>query len=104
MRATGVTPTIDVGLVRELQAGRVTPVPARIRLDGDAAVLADGTRLTPDVVIAATGYSTALEPVVGHHRCAGRRSGRRQGAEGPPPLTADSWPLDQVYTRCIPWV
>ena len=66
MRATGVTPTIDVGLVRELQAGRVTPVPALIRLDGDAAVLADGSRLRPDAVIAATGYSTALEPVVGH--------------------------------------
>jgi glycine/D-amino acid oxidase-like deaminating enzyme len=66
MRATGVTPTIDVGLVRELRAGRVTPVAALVRFDGDAAVLADGTRLTPDVVLAATGYSPALAPMVGH--------------------------------------
>ncbi|MDQ1662023.1 MAG: putative flavoprotein involved in transport [Blastococcus sp.] len=66
MRATGVTPTIDVGLVRELRAGRVTPVAALTRFEDDAAVLADGTRLTPDVVIAATGYSPALAPLVGH--------------------------------------
>ena len=29
-------------------------------------VLADQTRLQPDVVIAATGYTTGLEPLVGH--------------------------------------
>jgi cation diffusion facilitator CzcD-associated flavoprotein CzcO len=66
MRATGVTPTIDVGLIRELKAGRVTPVAALERFDGGTAVLADGTRLTPDAVIAATGYTTGLAPMVGH--------------------------------------
>ena len=66
MRATGVTPTIDVGLVAELRAGRVTPVAALTRFDGDEAVLADGTRLAPDAVIAATGYTTGLAPMVGH--------------------------------------
>lgn len=65
-RATGVTPTIDVGLVAALKAGLVTPVPALVRFDGDEAVLADGSRLRPDVVLAATGYRTALEPLVGH--------------------------------------
>jgi len=65
-RATGVTPTIDVGLIKELRAGRVTPVAAVEALDGNDVVLADGSRITPDAVIAATGYSTALEPVVGH--------------------------------------
>jgi putative flavoprotein involved in K+ transport len=66
-RATGTTPTIDVGLIEQLRAGRVTPVAALERFGDDgAAVLADGTRLRPDAVIAATGYSTALEPVVGH--------------------------------------
>jgi cation diffusion facilitator CzcD-associated flavoprotein CzcO len=65
-RATGVTPTIDVGLIKELRAGRVTPVAAVEALDGADVVLADGSRLSPDAVIAATGYSTALEPVVGH--------------------------------------
>jgi cation diffusion facilitator CzcD-associated flavoprotein CzcO len=65
-RATGVTPTIDVGLIEELRAGRVTPVAALERFEDGEVVLADGTRLRPDVVIAATGYSRALEPVVGH--------------------------------------
>jgi hypothetical protein len=65
MRATGVTPTIDVGLIAELRAGRVTPVAALTRFEGDEAVLADGTRLAPDAVIAATGYTTGLAPMVG---------------------------------------
>nr|MDT0526541.1 NAD(P)/FAD-dependent oxidoreductase [Streptomyces sp. DSM 41633] len=29
-------------------------------------VLADGTRIAPDTVIAATGYTRALEPLLGH--------------------------------------
>ncbi len=66
MRATGVTPTIDVGLVKELRAGRVTPVAAVDRFKGGEVVLADGTRLSPDAVIAATGYTTGLLPVAGH--------------------------------------
>jgi len=49
MRATGVTPTIDVGLIAELKAGRVTPVAALERFDGDEAVLADTTGLAPVV-------------------------------------------------------
>jgi cation diffusion facilitator CzcD-associated flavoprotein CzcO len=65
-RATGVTPTIDVGLIEELRAGRVTPVAAVERFEGAEVVLADGRRLAPDAVIAATGYALALEPVVGH--------------------------------------
>jgi putative flavoprotein involved in K+ transport len=64
-RATGVTPTIDVGLIKALKAGRVTPVAALERFEGGKVVLADGTHLEPDVVIAATGYTTGLEPVVG---------------------------------------
>jgi putative flavoprotein involved in K+ transport len=66
MRATGVTPTIDVGLIKQLRAGRITPVAALTRFEGDDAVLADGTRLSPDAVIAATGYTTGLAPMVGH--------------------------------------
>jgi hypothetical protein len=66
MRATGVTPTIDVGLIAQLRAGRVTPVAALDRFDGGEAVLADGTRLGPDAVIAATGYTTGLAPMLGH--------------------------------------
>ncbi len=66
MRATGVTPTIDVGLVKELRAGRVTAVAAVERIEGPDVVLASGDRLAPDVVIAATGYSTGLLSVAGH--------------------------------------
>jgi hypothetical protein len=65
-RATGVTPTIDVGLIEQLRAGRVTPVAAVDRFEGSEVVLVDGTRLSPAVVVAATGYARALEPVVGH--------------------------------------
>jgi cation diffusion facilitator CzcD-associated flavoprotein CzcO len=65
-RATGTTPTIDVGLVAQLRAGRVTPVAAVERFDGAEVVLADGTRLAPDAVIAATGYRTGLDAVAGH--------------------------------------
>ena len=65
-RATGVTPTIDVGLIEALKAGRVTPVPALERFEGTEEVLADGTGLQPHGVIAATGYTTGLLPVAGH--------------------------------------
>ncbi len=65
-RATGTVPTIDVGLVEQLRAGRVTPVAAVQAFDGEQAILADGIRLKPDVVIAATGYRTGLRPLVGH--------------------------------------
>jgi cation diffusion facilitator CzcD-associated flavoprotein CzcO len=87
MRATGVTPTIDVGLIRELRAGRVTPVAAVDRFDDGAVVLADGTRLEPDAVIAATGYTTGLQPVVGHLGVLDERgrplvNGRRAAAPG----------------------
>lgn len=65
-RATGAPPTIDVGLVEQLRAGRVRVVAAVARFDGDVVVLADGTRVAPDAVIAATGYTCGLDPLVGH--------------------------------------
>jgi len=65
-RATGVTPTIDVGLVAALRAGTVTPVAALERFDDGEAIFADGSRFAPDAVIAATGYRTGLDALVGH--------------------------------------
>jgi cation diffusion facilitator CzcD-associated flavoprotein CzcO len=59
-------PIIDVGLVEQVRAGRVTPVAAVESFDEGEVVLADGTRLSPDVVIAATGYRTGLTELVGH--------------------------------------
>ncbi|MYW09043.1 NAD(P)-binding domain-containing protein [Streptomyces sp. SID2563] len=62
----GAIPVQDVGLIDAVKRGRVQPVAAVESFDKDAVVLADGTRATPDVVIAATGYRRALEPLVGH--------------------------------------
>ena len=59
-------PILDVGIVDAVRAGRVTVVAAVERFEGDTAVLADGTRLTPDAVVAGTGFGPALEPLVGH--------------------------------------
>ncbi|MEI7030587.1 NAD(P)/FAD-dependent oxidoreductase [Streptomyces pratensis] len=62
----GAIPVQDVGLIDAVRAGTVTPVAAVSSFDGDAVVLADGSRITPDAVIAATGYDRALEPLLGH--------------------------------------
>lgn len=62
----GAIPVQDVGLVAAVKSGRVVPVAAVESFDGDAVVLADGTRATPDTVIAATGYTRSLEGLVGH--------------------------------------
>ncbi|MFD6364392.1 flavin-containing monooxygenase [Streptomyces roseolus] len=62
----GAVPVQDVGLVDAVRSGKVEVVAAVEALDGAEVVLADGTRIAPDVVIAATGYRRALEPLVGH--------------------------------------
>lgn len=62
----GAIPVQDVGLIDAVKGGRVVPVAAVESFDEDAVVLADGDRITPVAVIAATGYLRALEPLVGH--------------------------------------
>jgi putative flavoprotein involved in K+ transport len=61
-----VIPILDVGLVDAVRRGRVQVVAGLERFEQSAAVLADGTELEVDAVIAATGYRTGLEPLVGH--------------------------------------
>jgi putative flavoprotein involved in K+ transport len=61
-----VVPILDVGIVDAVRSSRVRVVAALERFDDGAAVLADGTRLDVDAVIAATGYRPGLEPLVGH--------------------------------------
>jgi putative flavoprotein involved in K+ transport len=61
-----VIPILDVGIVDAVRSGRVRVVAALERFEDGAAILADGPRLEVDAVIAATGYRTALEPLVGH--------------------------------------
>jgi cation diffusion facilitator CzcD-associated flavoprotein CzcO len=65
-RRRRVIPIVDVGLVDAVRSGRVRVVAALERFEVGAAVLADGTTLAVDAVIAATGYRPALEPLVGH--------------------------------------
>ncbi|MFJ4962881.1 putative oxidoreductase CzcO [Streptomyces sp. ADI96-02] len=62
----GAIPVQDVGLIDAVKSGTVQPVAAVDSFDEDAVVLADGSRVTPQAVIAATGYDRALEPLVGH--------------------------------------
>ncbi|MFI8812611.1 MULTISPECIES: flavin-containing monooxygenase [unclassified Streptomyces] len=62
----GAIPVQDVGLINAVKKGRVAPVATVESFDQDTVILADGTRITPDTVIAATGYRRALEDLVGH--------------------------------------
>ncbi|WP_309096389.1 NAD(P)/FAD-dependent oxidoreductase [Streptomyces sp.] len=63
----GAIPVQDVGLIDAVRKGRVEIVAAVDGFeDGGRIALADGTRISPDVVIAATGYVRALEGLVGH--------------------------------------
>jgi putative flavoprotein involved in K+ transport len=62
----GALPVQDVGLIDAVRGGRVEVVAAVEGFEDGKVVLADGTRTQPDAVIAATGYSRALEGLVGH--------------------------------------
>jgi putative flavoprotein involved in K+ transport len=61
----GAIPVQDVGIIDAVRAGRVEPVASVVGFEGAEVRLADGCTLTPDVVIAATGYRRGLEGLVG---------------------------------------
>ena len=63
---TGTTPILDVGIVDAVRRGRVEVVAAVERFDDGAVVLTDGRRLSPDAIIAATGFRAGLDSLVGH--------------------------------------
>ncbi|MFJ3232373.1 flavin-containing monooxygenase [Streptomyces sp. NPDC086787] len=56
----------DVGIIDAVRKDRVGIVAAVEAFEEGKVVLADGTRMSPDTVIAATGYTRALEALVGH--------------------------------------
>ncbi|WP_320777215.1 NAD(P)/FAD-dependent oxidoreductase [Streptomyces sp. CRN 30] len=62
----GAIPVQDVGLVDAVRRGRVEIVAAVEGFEDGEVVLADGSRVAADAVIAATGYRRGLEEVVGH--------------------------------------
>ena len=60
-----VTPILDVGLVPLIKQDKVEIVAAVESFDGDDVILAGGTRIQPDAVIAGTGFKRGLEPLKG---------------------------------------
>jgi putative flavoprotein involved in K+ transport len=64
--ATGTTPILDVGIVEAIRRGRVEVVGAVEGFDGGDVLLAGGSRIAPDAVIAATGFRAELKALVGH--------------------------------------
>jgi putative flavoprotein involved in K+ transport len=66
VRRTGEVPLQDVGFVGAVRSGKVTPVAAVTGFDGDKVLLADGSALGAQAVIAATGYRRGLEKMAGH--------------------------------------
>ncbi|MET9884992.1 NAD(P)/FAD-dependent oxidoreductase [Streptomyces sp. NPDC006430] len=80
----GAIPVQDVGLIDAVRAGRVEPVAAVASFEGSEVVLADGSRIEPEAVVAATGYRRALEGLVGHLDVLdGRGRPRTHGARTP---------------------
>ncbi|MEU6079194.1 NAD(P)/FAD-dependent oxidoreductase [Streptomyces sp. NPDC047108] len=83
----GATPVLDAGLAKAVRKRKVQPVAAVGSFDHEKVVLTDGTVLTPDVVVAATGYRRGLEDLVGHldvldERGRPRVNGRRSVTPG----------------------
>jgi hypothetical protein len=63
----GVAPAIvDKEVIEAIKERRIEIVAGVDSLDESGVGLADGTRIEPEAVIAATGYRCGLEPVVGH--------------------------------------
>jgi cation diffusion facilitator CzcD-associated flavoprotein CzcO len=80
---TGTTPILDVGIVDAVRRGRVEVVAAVEGFDGAEVLLADGSRIRPDAVVAATGFRAGLEPLVGELGVLGRR-GLPEKTDGAP--------------------
>ena len=66
LRVKGLGPVVDSGFVAALKQRRIAIVPAVERFNAADVVLRGDVRLRPDVVIAATGYRSGLEELVGH--------------------------------------
>jgi putative flavoprotein involved in K+ transport len=65
-RERGQLPILDIGFVRAVRERRVEVVPGVVAFEPHGVVLADESIIHPDTVIAATGFATGLEPLVGH--------------------------------------
>lgn len=81
-RRTGTIPVLDHGFVAAVRSGAIRIRPAVAALDGDEVVHSDGSRTSPDTVIAATGYRPGLEPVLGSLGLLDDRGLPKVGARG----------------------
>ena len=89
VRRIGEVPLQDVGFVGAVRSGTVTPVAAVTGFEGDKVLLADGSAISPQAVIAATGYRRGLEKIVGHLGSTRRKwhaPGPRRAARGSRPV------------------
>jgi cation diffusion facilitator CzcD-associated flavoprotein CzcO len=67
LRRLGVAPAIvDREWIDAIRDGRVSVVAGVSSLDEGGVMLTDGSRIEPDALVAATGYTTGLESLVGH--------------------------------------
>ncbi|KOU44593.1 hypothetical protein ADK54_16270 [Streptomyces sp. WM6378] len=55
-----------MGVIDGVRGGGVEPVGAVESFEGGKVVLADGSRVSPEAVICATGYRRGLSGIVGH--------------------------------------
>ena len=65
VKRDGQIPILDVGFIAALKANRLKVVPAVKSFSRTEVRLADGTSLSPEVVVAASGYRHGLEKLVG---------------------------------------
>jgi hypothetical protein len=73
-RERGKAPAIvDRGVIEAIKEGRIEVVAAVASLGSSWVELADGARIGPEMVLCATGYERALEPLVGHLGVLGER-------------------------------
>jgi putative flavoprotein involved in K+ transport len=65
LRHKGLGPVVDRGFSAAVRAGAIEVVAAIAGFEGRDVLLADGARMRPEAVIAATGYRFGLEGLVG---------------------------------------
>jgi putative flavoprotein involved in K+ transport len=75
---------VDKEVIEAIKKGRIEVVAAVASLDQTGARLTDGTRVEPGAIIAATGYGSGLQAIVGHlgvldERGSPRTHGRPRG-------------------------
>ena len=67
LKRTGMIPTIDPGhFVESVRTSSLSIVADVRALADDHVVISDGTHVSADALVAATGYRTGLEPLLGH--------------------------------------